>query len=195
MLLETPAGVAESNAHATLTIRLLLDKLGRVRRAEALDAPDPRLAAAAVQRLEKMRFPPAMRDKKPLVVWFNKSVQFRPKKELDAQIPSPDCVPAAYDLAHIDDATEDVELPRLLENVEPAYPPTLRALRVDGQATFSCVIDTCGRVRDCRVLDASLGDFARAGLDAVVRRRYVPALRQGKPITIMVTIGVTFKVG
>ena len=59
-------------------------------------------------------------------------------------------------------------------------------------ARFACVVDTCGRVRDCRVLAASLGAFARAGLAAVEQRRYVPALRDGKPVTIWFTIGVTF---
>jgi TonB family protein len=194
IVLETPEDVAESNAHATLTLRVLVDKSGRVRRAEALDAPDPLLAAVAVKSLVGMRFPPAMRDETPVVVWWDTKVVFRPRAELDAQHPSLDCVPAAYELAHLDALTEHDELPRLLEKVEPVYPPKLRAERVEGQAKFACVIDTCGQVRDCRVLSASLGEFARAGLAAVVRRRYVPALRDGKPFTVMFTIALTFTV-
>ncbi len=141
-----------------------------------------------------MSFPPATRDKKPVVVWFNKSVLFRPRNELEAEIPSSDCVPAAYDLAHLEDLADDVELPRLLEKVEPDFPPGPNAERKEGEARFACVVDTCGRVRDCRVLNASLGEFARAGMNAVVRRRYAPARRNGRPITITFSIGVTFRV-
>jgi TonB family protein len=195
LVLETPQGIPENLAHAKLTIRLLVDKSGRVRSVEPVDPPDPRLGAAAVQSLKNGEFYPAMRDKKPVVVWFNKKVVFRPRAEFDAEIPSPNCVPAA-DGEVIGDAApelfEDVELPRLLEKAEPVYPQELILDRVEGQARFACVIDTCGRVGGCRVVDASRGAFARSGLEAVVRRRYVPARRDGKPVAIRFTIAVYF---
>ena len=194
LVIETPEGVADRDAHATVTVRLLLDKSGRVRSAEAIDSPNPRLAAAAVEQFKNGSFPPATRDKKPVVVWFNKKVVFRPKTELDAEIPSADCVPAAYDPDNLEEITDDVERPRILRTVEPVYPPDLRQDRIEGQARFACIIDTCGHVRDCRILNSSRGAFATAGMDAVVRRRYVPARRNGKPIAIQTTIAVTFHV-
>lgn len=192
LVIETPEGVADRYAHATVTVRVLLDKSGWVRSAEAIDSPDPRLAAAAVEQFENGSFSPATREKKPVVVWFNKKVVFRPKTELDAEIPSADCVPAAYDPNHLAEITADVELPRILLKVEPVYPPDLRQDRIEGQAWFACIIDTCGHVRDCRVLNSTRGAFARAGMDAVVLRRYVPARRDGKPIASQFTIAVTF---
>lgn len=191
-MIETPDGVADRDAHATVTVRLLLDKSGWVRSAEAIDSPDPRLIAAAVEQFENGSFSPATRDKKPVVVWFNKKVVFRPKIELDAEIPSADCVPAAYDPNHLEEITDDVELPRILLKVQPVYPPELRQDRIEGQARFACSIDTCGHVRDCRILNSTRGAFERAGMDAVVRRRYVPARRNGKPIAIQSTIAVAF---
>ena len=195
LVLETPEGVPEALAHAALTIRLLLDKSGRVRSAEPVDPPDPRLAAAAVGPLKNGEFDPAMRDKKPIVVWLNKKVLFRPRAEFAAAVPSADCVPAA-DGETIGEGPpelfEDVELPLLLAKTEPVYPPELSHRRIGGQARFECVVDTCGRVNGCRVVDASHGAFARSGLDAVVQRRYVPARRDGKPVSLRFSITVSF---
>ena len=64
--------------------------------------------------------------------------------------------------------------------------------RVEGHAVFACVIDACGRVRDCRALAASRAEFEKAGLAAVSLRRYTPAHRDGQPVAIMFTITVTF---
>jgi TonB family protein len=191
-VLETPEGVAEPNTHATLNVRLLIDKSSRVRRVEVLDAPDPRLADAAVAWFKTTSCSPAMRDSKPVAVWWNQGVSFRPRAELDTGIPAPDCVPEAYELALIDDLTKDVEFPRLLEKVDPEYPAGVESRNVGGHVLLSCVIDTCGHVRDCRVLDASAHELTTAALDAAVRRRYVPAFRHGKPITIMFTIETRF---
>jgi TonB family protein len=191
-LLETPDGVPEADAHGRLTIRLLLDKSGAVRRVVAPDGADPRLAAAAVARFENASFSPARRGNKPVVVWFDATVVFRPREELEAEIPGPGCVPAAYDLDRIEDPTEEVQLPRLVEKVDPDYPPELIAERASGMARFACVVDTCGHVRDCRVLYASRGAFARSALAAIVKRRYAPARRNGEAVTVRFTIDVTF---
>ena len=64
--------------------------------------------------------------------------------------------------------------------------------RVEGHAVFACVIDACGRVRDCRAVASSRAEFEKAGLDAVGLRRYTPARRDGQPVAIMFTITVTF---
>ncbi len=195
-MLETPDGVADSNAHATVTVRLLLDKSGWVLHADAVDAPEPRLAAAAVKLFKGPFFSRATRGNEPVVASRDRKISFRPKTELDAEIPSSDCVPASYHpVIREEDLTDDVELPRLLNRVEPVYPDSLRRDLVEGQAKFECIVDTCGHVRDCRVVDATRAAFAKAGLDAVVSRRYAPARRNGIPVATAFTINVTFRIG
>lgn len=195
VVLQTPSGVAAADAHATVRVRLLIDKAGYVRRAEALDPPDPGLAEAAETFFKKAHFPPARQGAKPVAVWWSSKVSFRPKAELDAQVPPADCVATANEeVIGQGEALDDVELPRLIEAVEPSYPSSLRNDRVSGQARFVCIIDSCGRVRDCSILNASHGEFGRAGLAAIVRRRYAPARRGGKPVAIWFTIGTTFNV-
>jgi len=115
-VLETPYGVAETNAHATLTIRLLVDKSGQVRKGEIVDAPDPRLAKEAASWFEKLTFHPAVRGQTPVAVWWNGTVLFRPKAELHSENPSAPCIQPDYgDPIREDELTDDIELPHRRE--------------------------------------------------------------------------------
>jgi TonB family protein len=194
VFLQTPEGVADANARAALNVRLLLDKTGRVQRAEALDTPDPRLAAAAVDLLKKMTFAPAQRDNKPVVVWCYKTVLFRPRPGQVQEAAASGCVPDPYELNQVGELPTDAEPARLVERPDAVFPPELMQQRVNGLVQFACIVDTCGLVRDCRVLEASRPEFARAGMDAVSRRRYEPARRNGTPVTSNITIKLTFKI-
>jgi hypothetical protein len=214
LVMQTPDGVAESNAHATLQARLLIDKDGWVRLAEFLGGTDPLLAAAAMKMLKDVRFSPATRENEPLAVWWTRKISVRPRIELDAEVPSASCVPQTYDARMLDEEPTDdpdLEAPRLLERAEPVYPPELRPRHIEGDVTFRCVIDTCGHVRDCRVvgpvLDESTiakGDtitrwrytpaaFAKAGLNAAVHWRYAPARRNGVPVTMAFKLAMAFR--
>jgi TonB family protein len=194
VVIETPKRVAESNSHANVMVRLLLDESGQVYRAEAVDAPDSRLAAAAVRHVRDIGFRPATRDDKPIVVWWSKSVSFRPRIELDAEIPPSGCLPATYTKPiRQEDLTDDVEFPRLVKRVDPEYPPALRRDHVEGKAEVECVLDTCGNLRNCRVAHATHAAFGRAGWDAVVGRRYVPARLDVVPFPIILTVKVDFR--
>jgi TonB family C-terminal domain len=194
IVLETPKGVSEQHSHATLTIRLLVDSSGRVRHTEARGAPDPRLARVASALFRFLKFHPATRDGKPVDVWWNRRVAFRPKSELDSVIPPLNCVPAVdHQPIREDMVTDDVELPRIVKIVFPDYPRAMLDRRMEGDASFRCVIDTCGRIRECIVVAASRPEFAKSGLDAVIQRRYTPALRNGVSVTITFVIDVTFR--
>ena len=189
---ETPQGVAESDSHAAVKVRMIVDTHGQVSHAQALDAPDPRLADAATAFFEKSYFQPAKEGTKPVVVWWTGKVSFRPKAEMDAEIPADTCVPSASDVVMgPEELTEDDELPRLIKKVEPVYSPASIRDSGDQKVLFDCVIDTCGRVGNCRVMTASLGAFARASQDAVVQWRYTPLRRGGKPAAMHYTIKFT----
>ena len=192
-VLETPVGVPENMAHAALKLRLLLDTSGRVRKVVIVDTPDPRLAKAATAWFENRTFHPAVRESTPVAVWWDRKVLFRPRSELRSEVPSASCVQATYGEAlREDDLTDEIELPRILKKVAPAYPRAMEQRRIEGDVSFTCVIDVCGRVRDCRAVASSRAEFEQAGLDAVLQRRYTPARRNGEPVVIMFTVTVTF---
>ena len=97
----------------------------------------------------------------------------------------------------VDGATADsprLTPPRLIKSVQPVYPEGARREGREGKAIVYGVIDAEGRLAFCRLLKYPPGgaDMALAALDAASRWRWAPALLDGKPEPIPMTLLLTF---
>jgi len=75
-----------------------------------------------------------------------------------------------------------VEPPRPTGAIEPIYPPSARAARLEGRVVLRLTIDKEGQVTEAEIVaspDPSLGEAAR---EAVLRARFEPARRAGTPV-------------
>jgi protein TonB len=82
-------------------------------------------------------------------------------------------------------------LPKLLQSVEPEYPPSLAAARIRGSVEVRFVIGRDGRVSNVRATSGPppLRGVAEA---AVMRRRYEPATYNGVPTEATGTVIFSF---
>jgi len=85
----------------------------------------------------------------------------------------------------------DIREPAKVRDVAPVYPPLAMAARVQGPVVLRCVITTEGRVSEIVVVSGHplLDDAAVA---AVSRWRYRPTLLNGEPVSVILTVTVTF---
>ncbi len=85
----------------------------------------------------------------------------------------------------------DVREPVKVRHVDPVYPPLALAARVQGPVVLQCVITTEGNVSEITVVSGHplLKDAAVA---AVSRWRYRPTLLNGEPVSVILTVTVTF---
>jgi TonB family protein len=88
-------------------------------------------------------------------------------------------------------AGEDVPAPAKLVDVAPRYPPLARQLHLDGVVVLDATIDEEGRVIDLRML-RSMRVFDRSAMEAVRQWRYAPAMREGLPVRVLLTVTVAF---
>lgn len=88
----------------------------------------------------------------------------------------------------------DVRAPVIIERVAPAYPESLRRIRMSGVVHLLCVIDKQGRIRDAKVVNSSFGGFEQAALDAVQKWRFVAGSLHGKPVDTYFDLTITFSV-
>ena len=95
------------------------------------------------------------------------------------------------DLRSID--PKDVEPPRLIRRVEPAYPEAARRARMAGVVVVEAVISARGEVQDARVTRAVSPLLDAAALAAVRQWTYEPARVKGVPVRVYVTVSVTFR--
>jgi len=96
--------------------------------------------------------------------------------------------PAPAPLAvEFDDAT--MSGPAMISGPEPEYTQEAVERGVQGQMTVRCVVAQDGSVRNCRVL-RGLPFMNASVVEALERRRYHPATRQGKPLDVFYTFNL-----
>ena len=86
-----------------------------------------------------------------------------------------------------------VTAPSVLSKVEPAYSEEARSAKLGGTVVLSLVVDDLGHPQNIKVL-RSLGlGLDEKAVEAVEQWRFKPGIKDGKPVPVMVTIEVNFR--
>lgn len=83
--------------------------------------------------------------------------------------------------------------PRVIRQVNPAYSPGSRGVRVGGTVTVGLVVTSGGTPRDVRVVQGLDKDIDQSAVDAVKQWRFEPAKKEGKAIAVRITIQIQFR--
>jgi TonB family protein len=87
----------------------------------------------------------------------------------------------------------NVQSARLLQMVNPAYPPDCKAEGVEGAVLLDAAIATDGFVKSlARVNELVDPRLVQAAIDAVKQWRYQPTLLNGQPVEVLTTIEINF---
>jgi protein TonB len=81
---------------------------------------------------------------------------------------------------------------QLLKSVPPVYPPVAKAQHITGNVALDCLIDASGNVVEVKVLSGP-PMLHRAASDAVKQWKYKPAILDGQPTSMRVTVTVQFR--
>lgn len=74
----------------------------------------------------------------------------------------------------------------------PRYPPTLKTSGTQGSATLLIIVDRHGRVIQAEVEHTTHPEFGRSSYAAVLRWRFEPGLKDGKPVSFRVRLPFDF---
>ena len=85
-----------------------------------------------------------------------------------------------------------VKMARLIYRVEPLYPPLARQMHVSGVVELVGIIATNGRIRELKLLSGN-PLLVPSVLEAVRQWIYEPTLLDGKPVELIATISVVFR--
>ena len=86
-----------------------------------------------------------------------------------------------------------ISTPVLVQKVAPVYPSLARLGRVSGRVTLRAVIAADGTVREVVVLASASPLLDAAAIEAVSGWRYRPALWDGRPVAVYLTVAVDFE--
>jgi periplasmic protein TonB len=87
-----------------------------------------------------------------------------------------------------------VTVPRVLREVKPQYTADAMRAKVQGMVWVECIVMPDGNVGDARItrsLDATFG-LDQEALKAARQWKFVPGMRQGEPVPVIITIELTF---
>ena len=88
----------------------------------------------------------------------------------------------------------NVQPSRLISRTEPAYPPELQQLGIQGAVMIRAIISKAGEPTNLQVINTGIDPrLGRAALDSVSQWRYQPTLLNGQPVEVETTITVEFK--
>lgn len=86
----------------------------------------------------------------------------------------------------------DVKSARLLHAVPPVYPPIAKSQRISGDVRMDALVDETGHVTTMRIVSGPVL-LHQAAMDAVRRWRYQPAMLDGRPVPMHLTVTVQFR--
>jgi protein TonB len=88
-------------------------------------------------------------------------------------------------------ATDLPIAPRKTVDLRPVYPEIARTARVEGVVVLEAVLDPTGSVTQLRVVK-SVPLLDQAALEAVRHWKYTPSVYAGRPVSVLMTITITF---
>jgi len=104
-------------------------------------------------------------------------------------------VPLPSPTAITDNAIEydpSMTAPAMISGPPPEYTPEAIERAVEGSMQVRCVVTVAGDVRGCKVVKG-LPFMNSAVVEALQRRKYKPALAQGKPVDVFYTLNIRLK--
>jgi TonB family protein len=86
----------------------------------------------------------------------------------------------------------EVQQARLIKSVPPQYPAIAKAQRISGKVQIDALIDKSGNVANAKVISGPPLLYS-AAVDAVKQWKYSPALLDGEPTALHLTVTVEFR--
>jgi TonB family protein len=103
----------------------------------------------------------------------------------------------AYSQCEVPNLTKQLPLsispPCLLMKVEPNYSEEARAAHVEGKAILSVVVDHQGNPQNLKVVRSLGFGLDQKAIEAVQKWRFQPGTKDGKPVAVIVTVEVNFR--
>ena len=127
-----------------------------------------------------------------------------PVRNLDTQEEAPQVVPDEQ-IFGVPDAPPEpepegpirvggqIKEPKTLRKIPPTYPEIARKARIEGVVILEATIDKQGNVENVKVLRGLPMGLTEAAVEAVKQWKYEPSTLNGKPVEVLMTVTVTFR--
>lgn len=145
------------------------------------------LSEKALEAAKKIQFSPATQEGKPVSVRGKLEFDFSlTKSGATASKDQPATAETVYD------ATAS-ELPKITYREQADYTPEAREKKIEGKVRLSVVFGADGKIKAIRVASGLPYGLTEEAIDAARRIRFEPAMKDGKPVNVRVSMEFSFR--
>jgi TonB family protein len=174
-----PDEAKKAEAEGVVIVEATTDIYGRVVDTKILRSI-PALDQAAIDAVKQWIYEPMIIDGEPRGVIFTVTCTFKLDDKQDDKGDAP---------VH---AKGDIKPPKPIKKVAPVYPESARDAKIEGIVIIEATTDQYGKVIKTKIL-RSIPELDQAAIDAVKQWVYEPYIKDGKPVGVIFTVTVQFK--
>ena len=186
-----PKQARKSHMQGTVVLMLKVNEDGRVS-GGALVSGDPLLAKSATDAVGKWEYVPFDVNRRtvavttPVIFAFNFDGAGRPNVSVTFK------QPLRPDLGPVLKVGDGVSAPKAIYSPEPDYSKEAGKIKYQGSCILKLIVGPDGKTYDIKV-DRSLGEgLDGKAVEAVRSWKFQPALKDGKPVAVAITVDITF---
>jgi protein TonB len=90
--------------------------------------------------------------------------------------------------------SHEISLPKPIQEAKPAYPGEALQAGIEGTVVVEAIVLPTGQIGDVRLVESIDPLLDRAALDAARRWQFIPGMRYGQPVPVLITLEMAFKV-
>jgi TonB family protein len=186
-----PETARKDKLEGTVWVKTLVDVAGKVAQVTVQKSDGKIFEEAAIAAVKQWEFKPALLNGKPVSVWVSIPFRFKLSDGDKSQQLSPSAAPKEKRYPPAEDVKHDKE-PELVSQVNPVYPPEAMQSALEGTVYTKMWIDENGHVVEVIVTKSDNEVFNVPSIDAGMKWVFKPALVNGKPVAVWVTVPFRF---
>lgn len=165
-------------------LKLLVNEKGKVEEIKILQGAKEMLDNAAIVAAKEAKFSPALIGNKPVKVWIILPVSFK----LDV-----DKTQGENRTSQDVNVTDEVQkMPELIESVNPVYPEEAKKNGIKGKVYLKVFVNEEGLPKEAMIMKSTNEIFNQPAIDAALKCKFTPAIKDDKPIAVWVVIPYKF---
>lgn len=170
-----------SRIEGTVSLSATVNEQGKVDSVVMVHPMNPELNAAAIAAVSHWKFRPATKDGTPITTQVSVDVVFTS--------PHPYTIINGIDRLGVGGVTP----PRVIYEPDPKYADAARQAQSQGTVYLSLVVTAAGLPEYVHVVKSLDSRLDQKAVEAVKQWKFEPAMKNGKPVAIVIAIEVNFK--
>lgn len=182
-----PEEARQKRVSGVVILGVRTDIYGRVKNAMIYRSKDPLLDEAAMDAVRQWIYEPLLIKGKPREVVFTVTVSFKLKGKKDIDKADEEFFKGAVV------ARGEIKPPKLIKKVDPIYPEEAKEAKVQGVVLLQARTDEKGNVVKVKVLRSESSMLNDSAIDALKQWKYEPCYKNGKPVPVVFTVTIKYK--